>query len=255
MKGKFGKRFDSERFPPSWVCEKLISMTSLNRQIRALLYSGGQTNLNRRVHEELARMAGGRSELTYVAFCSDGAKTYFERAQKRYEKVGISRFRLISPDQRPTAREIRQALSADVVYLAGGNTFYFLHHLRESRMLRPLTDYARSGGILAGLSAGAILLTPSIGLAAYPDYDRDRNDIRLPKKQWEALGLVPFEFFPHDRTSFKLTESLARYSRRVRHPVFGVRDGGGLAIDRGSFKAFGAVRMFLRGQCTLLSRE
>ena len=90
---------------------------------------------------------------------------------------------------------------SDIVYLAGGNTYYFLDHLRRSGLLDELALFARRGGVVAGLSAGALILTPHIGLAGYPAFDRDENTVGLGRSGCRGLGLVGFEFFPHYRRS------------------------------------------------------
>ena len=109
--------------------------------------------------------------------------------------------------------EIRRAFRSDAIYLAGGNTFYFLHHLKRSGVFERLKRYAREGGAIGGLSAGAIIQTPSIGLAGYPPWDRDANSVRL--KDLRGLGLVDFEFFPHyERGNPRLDRALSQYSRK-----------------------------------------
>lgn len=222
-------------------------------KLKAILYSGGQTAANQRLHQELGALVGPQGKFTYVAFCTPGAKTYFQRAVRRYSAHGIRDFRMIAPDSLPDRKQLLWALKSDVVYLAGGNTFYFLYHLRRSGMLPLLRQYARDGGILAGLSAGALLLTPSIQLAGYPEFDRDENEVGL--KNLQALGLVPFEFFPHDRQSPRLTEALVEYSKRCRYPILGCRDGSGVVFDQGKWKAVGDVRIFHRGGWFWVSRD
>ena len=58
--------------------------------------------------------------------------TYFMRSVRRYSRYGIGAFCQLVADERPSRRQIRQALKTDIVYLAGGNTFYFLKALRKS---------------------------------------------------------------------------------------------------------------------------
>ena len=211
--------------------------------MKLVLYSGGQTAKNEVLHQSLADLCGSkkRKALTYIPFCSDGSKAYYERAIKRYQRFGFSRFNCLHADRKPQAQELIRAFDSDAIYLAGGNTFYLLHHLRESRILPALKRYGASGGVLAGLSAGAIILTPNIELAAYPAHTADENDVGL--RNLKALGLAPFEFFPHYQHSLKLLKSLERYAERSKHPVFAVEDGSGIVVEGRSTRFYGGVRL------------
>lgn len=59
-------------------------------------------------------------------------------------------------------------------------------------MLGPLRDWALAGGILIGVSAGAILMAPTIATEALFISLRHED-----LTDGDAVGLVPFEFFPH----------------------------------------------------------
>jgi len=225
---------------------------------RAVLYAGGQTRRNAPLHAallELARRgpAAGRRRvrMTYVPFTTRGAGTYYRRFERRYRLFGGTDFRCVPADLPELARPgearreaARALLASDVVYLAGGNTFYFLHHLQRSGLASVLQRFAARGGVLAGMSAGAHLLTPHIGLAGYPPFDRDENDVRLPRCEQEALGLVGFEFFPHYRHSPRYRRALAAYARREGNVLYACRDGGGLVVEDDRITAYGDVWRF-----------
>ena len=230
---------------------------------RLVLYSGGQDRRNRLIHESLLDLALRRSaasiddgvRMTYVPYTADGAKPYFRRFMRRYARFGAADFHCLAPDDpalakagTPRRRAEADLMASDVVYLAGGNTFYFLHHLRRSGLLEVIARFARRGGVVAGLSAGGILLTPHIGLAAYPDFDRDEDEIGLSTRARKALALVDFEFFPHFRRSGRYRQALARYSERSGRALYACRDGSGLVVEGDRFTAHGEVWLFDRGQ-------
>jgi dipeptidase E len=151
----------------------------------------------------------------------------------------------LNPDERPTSDEIDILMKSDVIYLAGGNTYTFLHLLRRSGLLPHLKAFAKSGGVLAGLSAGAILLTPSIGLAGIPQYDPDENEVGLRSaRQLKALGLVEFEFSPHHSNDPRREKELLQYSRKIRKPVLSARDGSGVVIEGEEIHVYGFVRLY-----------
>ena len=228
-----------------------------------VLYSGGQERRNALIHESLLSLAlrrpGKRAKtrirMTYIAFTADGAASFFRRFERRYQAFGGTHFHCVCADDpelaRPGAarnRATRHLLSSDVVYLSGGNTFHYLMHLRRSGLFSVLREFANRGGVLAGLSAGAILATPNIGLAAYPPFDRDENEVGLPESRWGALDLVDFEFFPHFRRSRRYREALLSYSGQSRYPLYACSDGSGIVVEGDRFTAHGDVWLFDRGQ-------
>jgi len=192
--------------------------------------------------------------MTYMPFTAEGSAAYFRRFERRYRPFGGTHFRCVPADlpelsvsQRARTDAARRLLASDIIYLAGGNTFYFLHHLRRSGLLSVLRDFAARGGVLAGLSAGAHILTPNIELAGYPAFDCDDNEVGLPANRFRALGVVGFEFFPHYRNSRRYREFLKDHSKRRALPVYACRDGSGIVVEADRFTAHGEVWLFDRG--------
>ena len=76
------------------------------------------------------------------------------------------------------------------------------------------------------MSAGAIILTPSIKSASYPQFDCDENVDNI--KNFNSLGLVNFEFFPHYKNSERYNEELIYQSKNTSNPIYAARDGSGI---------------------------
>jgi dipeptidase E len=228
--------------------------SSKNRSFKLVLYSGGQERENAELHQALVELAARSRKrrksrrpmtMTYVPFCSEGSETYFYRTVRRYAPFGVIDFLCLDLEQNPTPAQIREALKSDIIYLAGGNTFFFLHQLQRLKMLPLLREYVRKGGVLAGLSAGALIMTPTISLAGQPGLDPDENDISL--KNHIALGLVPFEFSPHFVPSaIKIMRHIA-YSKKVDRVIYASQDGGGIVIQGRAISFVGPTWAFFRG--------
>lgn len=215
-----------------------------------VLYSGGQTRRNERLHRELVHLARQKTDapirFTYIPFCADGSQTYFMRSVRRYSRFGIGEFCCLQADEKPTSAQAREALRAHIVYLAGGNTFYFLKALKKSGLIHFLQDFAARGGILAGLSAGAHILTPHIGLAGVKGLDPDENEVGL--RDLKALGLAPFEVMPHFADEGRRLQTLRAYSGGSKLPVFGIPDGSGIVVQNGIVRPIGpGIRVFAGG--------
>jgi dipeptidase E len=214
---------------------------------RLVLYSGGQQKSNNFLHKALSKLNGSQARsITYVPFSHENGIHYFNRLKKRYRKFGFKKFRYFSVDSDFLMKEMNDALKSDVIYLAGGNTFYFLKHLRESGFLSRLIKFVERGGILAGLSAGAIIMTPHIYLAGYPLHEGDENEVRL--KNLKSLGLIDIEFLPHFSNSVKTNQALLKYSKKTKYPIIACPDGSGIVASNESLNFFGVAYLFFKGK-------
>ncbi len=216
-----------------------------------VFYSGGQSPANHKLHQNVYRLARKKKKkgpllITYIPFCADGAAPFFHRFCRRFRSNGFERFYTVSFDTNPLREEIDVALRSDVIYLAGGNTFYFLKHLRKSGVEPLLAAFARRGGVLAGLSAGGLILSPTIKSAGDPLLDPDENEVGL--KNLNALGLVDFEFAPHFEFTPRSYHAHLSYSKKTKHPVMAVPDGSGLVVENGVTRVIGEAVYLHQGR-------
>lgn len=92
----------------------------------------------------------------------------------------------------------KQLETADIIYVAGGNTFYLLQQLQDSGFGELLKEYIAQGGLYAGASAGAIVAGPDI----QPISSIDEPEKVEGLTSTQGLGLVSFVPIPHyDMTS------------------------------------------------------
>jgi dipeptidase E len=115
-------------------------------------------------------------------------------------------------------------------------------------------DFAETPGkVVAGLSAGAILLTPSINTASFPTFDCDDNFVKL--KNLKSLGLINYEFFPHYRNSERYRRALANYTKKSPYPLLGSPDLGGLVINENETRIVGSAQVFYKGRTFRMDRS
>lgn len=81
----------------------------------------------------------------------------------------------------------------DVVMVAGGNTFKLLNAVNNSNFKNEMKNFLSRGGIYIGISAGAIIMTPTISIAG--EVEPDVNEIGIT--DLSGMGFVPFEVLPH----------------------------------------------------------
>ena len=115
---------------------------------------------------------------------------------------------------------------ADIVYLTGGNPAHLLDVLRDSLLLQRLTQGLERGMILAGSSAGAMVMGE-----------------RMRFRQWsDALGIVPgVAVLPHhERSSRGQTVEDVRFETRAGLTVLGIDGATGCLSDGDGWRALGA---------------
>ncbi|MBC7546178.1 Type 1 glutamine amidotransferase-like domain-containing protein [Candidatus Saccharibacteria bacterium] len=91
--------------------------------------------------------------------------------QKDREVLHAMGFNIYDLDiaQTPLADMNEQLMTSDIVYIAGGNSFYLLQQLQKTGFGKLLQDYVNNGGFYAGASAGALVAGGDIGPAATLD--------------------------------------------------------------------------------------
>ncbi|MCL1036013.1 Type 1 glutamine amidotransferase-like domain-containing protein [Shewanella submarina] len=141
-----------------------------------------------------ARLHSDSSEMTaaYIASQPDPNREYYRPVKDWYASLGIEMNLYLELEQGYDAKLVDRLLACDIIHLSGGDTFRFLYWLKQRELLLRLKEFALSGGGLVGLSAGAMILAPSIASAAVCG---DRNDIGLQDPA--GAGLMEFNLVPH----------------------------------------------------------
>ena len=119
-------------------------------------------------------------------------------------------------------KEQDKLLGSDVLLISGGNTFQLLYNLRKSGLDKTVIKFSQKQNVvLAGFSAGALVLTPTINICSLPGFDKNLVGI----EDLTGLNVVDFEVFPHyNKTAH--SEALASYQKTAAHPVKEITNEG-----------------------------
>lgn len=175
----------------------------------------------------------------YIPSSSDPKRFFFDQIRTYYAALDAAVEVHFELDAHFSAETLPALLDCDAIHLSGGNTFYFLHWLKQRAMLPVLRDYVARGGVLIGVSAGAILMTPDVSSSALCG---DEPVAELGNLS--ALGLVDFQFLPHFQPGEAGTVEIAAHQRQSLAPLYACPDGGGIVVDGTSIEFFGAVQKF-----------
>ena len=199
---------------------------------RLVLYSDQIPPITDPIDDRLFGMLPPSPKIGYLPAGPDPDRSWFQSRQAHYGRRNATlSFFGLENDFDPSRME--ELLASDAIHLSGGNTFQFLYWLRERGMSEPLKRYAQTGGVLIGVSAGAILMTPSVqtsylcGDAPFPGLD-----------DLTGLALVEFACVPHYRGP---TPELQAFADRFLGPIYAVPDGAGIVVEGDSIELFGDV--------------
>lgn len=106
---------------------------------------------------------------------------------------------------------------SNILLITGGNTFTLLNNIKKNGLFDEILKMAEKDSfVIAGFSAGAAVLTPTINIVAQEwSYGVDDNNVGL--RDLSGLSLINFEVLPHYTESDKT--SLEEYSNQSEYEV------------------------------------
>jgi len=222
--------------------------------MKLVFYSGGEAKDNKLLDKELIRIIAKKDPLvSFIPASSYHGAHDFRDFVDQYKKFGIRKFLYFPVDVPFDKVMLEVVFKSDLIYMGGGNTFSFLKDLRAKKLLPKLKDFVSQGKVLAGLSAGAIMMTKDITTAGYPSFDRDENAVKLVNLR--SIGLVQFDFFPHYRSTTRYDLEFKKLCTKTNRPILACPDGAGIVIEGQSMMFVGACHLFIDGIKTNLTKS
>jgi dipeptidase E len=197
-----------------------------------------------KIDQELLSMVAKPNPIFgFIPSADDEEYEHFHDRQAYYHRYGVNLGVYFELENRYFPEILPTLLACDAIHLSGGNTFHFLYWLQKRNLLPALREYVQKGGILIGVSAGAILLTPNISVATLcGDQPTD------PVMDLNALRLVDFSFVPHADKIAGGFSTLCNYSIEHHLPVFACRDGDGIVVRGDTLIRLGEVVQIENGE-------
>lgn len=183
-------------------------------------------NLNPKLKDELAEKVlenGGR--VAYISSApQDKNRFWFHNTKSEYQtfnpKISLEYFDL---SDQFSDEDLKRVLNYGTIHLSGGNTYEFLNWIRKRHFKSLLKAHVEKNGLIIGVSAGSIILTPTITIAS------SENTIGL--KDATGLNFVDFEFNPHFQNTAEELEKLTRYSLQTPNIIYSCSDKNGIFFD------------------------
>lgn len=187
--------------------------------------------------------------LSYIPSMSEKKLEYFEKTRKKLSEYGNFEFNYFDIDDFCNIDKIEKIFKSDVIYLSGGNTYYFLNNLKKRYLITRLRKYVKNGGYIIGLSAGAIMMAKDISAAQFGDEDI------VGLSDLSSLALVDFDFMPHWNQDSHHLEDLKKYSKSTGNTVYTCNDGDGIIVINNKLHFYGDIKMIKEGEISQVEEK
>ena len=191
----------------------------------------------------LALMGKAKPRIGFIPSVGDPDGKYYRDRQAYYAQYGADLCECLNLDRGYNPKQVQALMACDAIHLSGGNTFYFLYCLQVRGLLTSLRKYVARGGMLVGVSAGAILMTPDVSTAMLCD-----DTLIEELEDYSGLGLVEFAFVPHFGETNATVSDLKTYSKRNNITAYGCPDGAGIVVDGHRIECIGDILVVESGQ-------
>ncbi|MBM7691484.1 dipeptidase E [Peribacillus deserti] len=179
-------------------------------------------------------------KISYIPSTEDREKTYFNTKAQYYRNYGIKDIMFFDLYSEFKSSKIDELLKCDIIHLSAGNPIEFRNAIKHRNMEKVLCDYFNQGGIIVGVSGGAVQLGKSTKLFQMFIGDSD--------EELEALQLVNFEFLPHyNRWNEDYKKDVHNYAKTTGTTVYACNDGDGIIVEDNKIQMIGDI-VVINGQ-------
>ena len=196
---------------------------------KILLTSAGLENS--KIGKEFLRLIGKPVFEIKVLFIPTASRTdeelyYVEKSKEELLGLGIKKENIHTYN---LDREINneELMEIDAIYVCGGNTFYLLYKIRESKFDEKIKEMVMKGVVYCGASAGSILVSSDIGI-----YGIEENDIGI--KDLKGLDLIDKIISPHYTEEEE--EIVGRFEKETGRKITRLTDRQALSIENNEIK-------------------
>jgi dipeptidase E len=196
--------------------------------MKLLLTSAGVTNQS--IADSLVKLVGKpRSEIKIglVSTAKNvqyGNADWFTRQFNNLYKYGFNWIDMVDPSA--DGVDYKFALKdVDVILVGGGNTFHLLNQVRLTGFGEWLKTVLNKK-VYVGISAGSILVTPSIAIASVDNGDENLCGI----SDLRGLSLVDFEVSPHTPEDVSMNGN-EEYAKTIKNVLYTLDDNSAIEID------------------------
>lgn len=179
------------------------------------------------------------NKIAYISSSpQEETRPWFQNTIREYKNINPEiKLEYFDLSENFSDQDLLQISNFQIIHLSGGNTFEFLNYIRKRNFQKIIESFLESK-LIIGVSAGAVLQTPTIEIAGI----EDENFLGL--KDFTALNFVDFEFYPHfDPNSEKAIE-LKNYASKKKTKIYAASDSDGIFVEDGEVFLIGEFVMY-----------
>jgi dipeptidase E len=203
--------------------------------MKLLLTSAGITNQT--LADAFRDLVGKRAEEVRIGFIStaatveEGDMSWYTAQLENLNKFGFKDVDIVDVSTDVNWQD--RLISKDAIVVSGGNTFYLLDQMRKTgfgEWFKKVLDQK----VYVGISAGSIVMTPTIAIAAV-----EPGDINLPGlTDLTGFGFVGFEISPHTPEVVN-HEGNMQYRSASPNPLYEIDNQSAVQVKDDEVKAVG----------------
>jgi peptidase E len=203
---------------------------------------------------QLMRQIGELPRIAWIPPFKDIENKRFTIAKRLFEAHGFERLETFSMGGAGIESSTRVE-DYDVIYLSGGDPVKFRENLIQSNLANHLRNLIKNGKMIVASSGGSMQLAKNVSVFRLINLEVEQ--VIAERIEYEALGIVPYEFLPHlNAHSESFLEKVRQYSQAIHHPVIGVEDGGALMHkSRDTYQLVGRASIFRHGDIESIEGE
>lgn len=189
----------------------------------------GNTSYNtKEIDEEIVKMAEKENpNFLFIGLASSHSDSYYDTMKKIYKDLGCTPVYLKKSNLVNNPDIVKQKINdADIIYICPGDTVKLINDIKEYKIDRLLLEAYNNGTVLAGMSAGAILLSNK-GFS-------DSLIIRGESDKYEflnGLNFIDINFCPHYNSDSKKTTELEEYLSNSNDEVYCLENCTALKVE------------------------
>ena len=200
--------------------------------MKCVLIGGGEVGRGRssyetkEIDEEIVKMTEKENPtFLFIGLASSFSDSYYDTMKKIYKDLGCTPVYLKKKNIINNPDIVKdKILNADIIYICGGDTVKLINDIKDYKIDKLLKEALNKGTVLAGMSAGAILLS-----------NKGFSDSLILREESDkhsfinGLGFVDLDICPHYHSNPKKDEEL-KDSIKDSEKVYGLEDCTALKI-------------------------
>ncbi len=206
--------------------------------MKLLLTSTGITN--KAIADAFLNLLEKKAEETNIGFIStaaaveEGDNGWYTAQLSGLEKFGFTKVDIV--DIATDVNWQERLGDADAIVVSGGNTFYLLEQMRKVNF-KGWFEKTADKKVYVGISAGSIVATPSIAIAAV-----EPGDVNLPGlTDLAGFSFVDFEISPHTPEVVSHEGNL-EYRKTASNELYEIDNESAIQVRDGQIEIVGEGR-------------